>query len=118
VIEEEPSIARIIEFKLAREGHRVSLFSNLVETCGHALAEPPDLVIVAGAQAVLRVRGQGGPDVLALVEHGDRASAEAARVAGAREVIEKPFKPTVLARTVSGMVGDRDHPTDFPHARR
>ena len=109
LLEEEPNIAGIVLFKLRREGHQVVDEDELTPEKGleAAGAFSPDLVLAdldGGHEAVAAALAPHWT-VLALVDGTDPESEGRARAAGAAQVVAKPFKPTVLARTVAGMVG-------------
>lgn len=107
LLEEEPNIAAIVLFKLRREGHEVVAEEELTPEKGLAAARAisPDLVLAdvdGGHEAVAAVLAARWP-VLALIDGTDPDGEARARAAGARGVVAKPFKPTVLARIVAGM---------------
>lgn len=109
LLEEEPNIAAIVLFKLRREGHQVEAEEELTPEKGLAAlrAGAPDLVIadVDGGHEVVAAALAPHCAVLALVDGTDPDSERRARAAGATQVVTKPFKPTVLARIVAGLVG-------------
>jgi DNA-binding response OmpR family regulator len=108
IVEDEPSIARIIRFKLEHEGHRTCWVSR-AEAARHE---------VPGTDVVVLDSDLPGADLLALVgelgrrvpllllldprhtEHGDEALHR-----GAAAVLRKPFRPTQLARLVRRLDG-------------
>lgn len=104
LLEDEPSIARIIAFKLEREGHVVRVEEELGRGIEAATEFEPDLVLLEAAIADDRVhclaRARGGRGLVVLVDAGDTRTPEWAPGAGAVAVVRKPFKPTVLARLV------------------
>lgn len=109
LLEEEPNIAGIVLFKLRREGHQVVAEDELTPETGLAALRgaSPDLVLAdldGGHEAVAAALAPFCP-VLALVDGTDPESETRARAAGATQVVAKPFKPTVLARIVAGLVG-------------
>ncbi len=115
LLEEEPNIAGIVLFKLRREGHDVVAAEDLIpeRAVAAARAAAPDLVLAdldGGHEAVATALAPHWP-VLALVDGTDPDSEARARAAGAVQVVAKPFKPTVLARIVAGLIG-------VPAARR
>lgn len=109
LLEEEPNIAGIVLFKLRREGHQVVAEEELSPERGLAAARAtaPDLILAdvdGGHEAVAAALAPEWP-VLALVDGTDPDGEARARAAGAAQVVAKPFKPTVLARIVAGIVG-------------
>ena len=106
VVEDEPNIASIIVFKLEREGHQVRCESSARLVLQAAEAEHPDLVLLDStlpdgdafellAQLVSRAA------VVMMTEFRDVTTPGRARAAGAAATVEKPFKPTQLARLVA-----------------
>jgi two-component system phosphate regulon response regulator PhoB len=104
LIEDEPSIAGIILFKLRREGHEVLWEADTAQAEGAVDGFRPDLVLLeaslAGAGLALLERLQQRCRVAVLTELHDEETPARALRAGAAAAIPKPFKPTVLARTV------------------
>jgi len=84
LVEDEPNIASIIVFKLKRETHDSSL---------------PD----GDAFALLTTLVTHHPVVM-MTEFRDTTTPQRARMAGAVATVEKPFKPTQLARLVAQLV--------------
>src|SRR5438105_8484458 len=115
VVEDEPNIAGIITFKLLREGHEVRCESDPETAAAAALVFQPDAVVLdmavgdglADEPYALIGRLSDRCPVLALAELRDDGAAAQAVRRGAASVIEKPFKPTVLARAVAGLVEAR-----------
>lgn len=85
VVEDEPNFASIIVFKLEREGHQVRCDSTLPD--GDAF-ELLSLLVPRAA-------------VTMMTEFRDVTTPGRARAAGAAATVEKPFKPTQLARLVA-----------------
>jgi two-component system OmpR family response regulator len=106
LLEDEPSIARIIELKLEREGHLVLRRpAGPVPARDQAAEFEPDLVLLdlgPGVTTFPPLDGLNRPLVV-LIDGADAEAAERARQAGALEVVPKPFKPTVLARLVRSL---------------
>ncbi len=106
VVEDEPNIASIIVFKLGREGHQVHCEPGAVAVARAADAMKPDLVLLDSS-----LPDGDAFDLLALLvptavvvmmtEFRDQATPARARAAGAAATVEKPFKPTQLARLVA-----------------
>jgi DNA-binding response OmpR family regulator len=108
VLEGEPSIAGIVSHKLRREGHAVRCEAELPEVGRLFAGWKPDVVLLDleldPALALLSDLAQRFP-VLVLTEFRDGDTPGRALRAGAAATIEKPFKPTVLARVVARLAG-------------
>ena len=106
VVEDEPNIASIIIFKLEREGHQVRCESGAAPVAGAAEAMRPDLVLLdstlpdGDAFDLLPIL-TAGSRVVMMTEFRDRVTPPRALAAGAAATVEKPFKPTQLARLVA-----------------
>lgn len=106
LVEDEPNIASIILFKLRREQHEVRWESASRAVVDAAAAMQPDLILLdsslpdGDAFQLLDVLARRGPVVM-MTEFRDQATPERARRAGAAAIVEKPFKPTQLARLVA-----------------
>lgn len=109
VVEDEPNIASIIVFKLEREGHQVRCESGAASVPHAAEAMHPDLVLLDSSLpdgdafqllALLTPRAA----VVMMTEFRDAGTPGRARAAGAVATVEKPFKPTQLARLVAQLV--------------
>jgi DNA-binding response OmpR family regulator len=106
LVEDEPNIATIIVFKLEREGHQVHWEPGAHEVIAAANRMQPDLVILDSSLpdgdpfALLSALAVHRPVVM-LTEFRDRDTPERARREGALATVEKPFKPTQLARLVA-----------------
>ena len=109
LVEDEPNIASIIVFKLEREGHQVRWESSASTVLDAAAATAPDLVLLdsslpdGDAFAVLRALSPN-PPVVMMTEFRDDVTPDRARAAGALATVQKPFKPTQLARLVAQLV--------------
>ncbi|HKV32215.1 MAG TPA: response regulator [Candidatus Dormibacteraeota bacterium] len=109
LVEDEPNIASIIVFKLEREGHQVRWEPSALGVPAAADATQPELVLLdsslpdGDAFVLLNVLAQRSPVVM-MTEFRDIVTPERARAAGAVATVEKPFKPTQLARLVAQLV--------------
>jgi DNA-binding response OmpR family regulator len=109
LVEDEPNIASIIVFKLEREGHQVRWEASALGVPAAADATRPELVLLdsslpdGDAFVLLRVLAERSPVVM-MTEFRDTVTPERARGAGAVATVEKPFKPTQLARLVAQLV--------------
>ncbi|HYM51378.1 MAG TPA: response regulator [Candidatus Limnocylindrales bacterium] len=109
VVEDEPNIGSIIVFKLTREGHEVRWEQQAGTVPAAASAFRPDLVLVDsslpdGDSFALLASLRESSSVIMLTEFRDQDTPARAKAAGALATIEKPFKPTVLARIVAQLV--------------
>ena len=109
LVEDEPNIASIIVFKLEREGHQVHWESSALTVPRAAEAIQPDLVLLdsslpdGDAFELLVVLSAQHPVVM-MTEFRDATTPQRAQAAGAVATVEKPFKPTQLARLVAQLV--------------
>jgi DNA-binding response OmpR family regulator len=109
LVEDEPNIASIIVFKLEREGHQVRWESGAQAVATAAAAFQPDLVLLDsslpdGDPFTLLSLLTGHSPVVMMTEFRDVATPQQARAGGAVATVEKPFKPTQLARLVAQLV--------------
>ena len=109
LVEDEPNIGSIIVFKLEREGHEVRWESSAAAVPGAAQALQPDLVLLDsslpdGDAFVLLTGLVVHHPVVMMTEFRDTGTPPRAREAGAVATVEKPFKPTQLARLVAQLV--------------
>jgi DNA-binding response OmpR family regulator len=112
LVEDEPNIASIIVFKLEREGHEVRWESSALDVTSAAAASQPDLVLLDSSlpdgdpfTILSSLRSQA--PVVMMTEFRDALTPQRARDAGAAATVEKPFKPTQLARLVAQLVPAR-----------
>ena len=109
LVEDEPNIASIIVFKLEREGHQVRWEASAAAVPAAAEAIDPELVLLdsslpdGDAFVLLRLLAERSP-VVVMTEFRDTVIPPRARAAGAVATVEKPFKPTQLARLVAQLV--------------
>src|SRR5437870_5321341 len=109
LVEDEPNIASIIVFKLEREGHQVGWEWSASTVLDAAAAINPDLglrdsSLPDGDPFALRSALSPNPPVVMMPEFRDARTPDRARAAGALATVEKPFKPTQLARLVAQLV--------------
>src|SRR5206468_3235406 len=110
LVEDEPDIGGIIAFKLGREGHEVRWEREAAPAVEAADAFAPALALLdAGVQRSdgLLERLRRRCPVLVLTESRDAGAPARALAAGAAAAVAKPFKPTVLARTVNELIDRR-----------
>ena len=109
LVEDEPNIASIIVFKLAREGHQVRWEASAVTVPAAAASIRPELVLLDSSLPdgdpfmLLGMLAPRSPVVM-MTEFRDTVTPQRARAAGAVATVAKPFKPTQLARLVAQLV--------------
>jgi DNA-binding response OmpR family regulator len=109
LVEDEPNIASIIVFKLEREGHQVRWESSALAVPAAVEAIQPELTLLDSSLPdgdpfiLLGLLAEQGPVVM-MTEFRDTVTPQRAREAGAAATVEKPFKPTQLARLVAQLV--------------
>jgi DNA-binding response OmpR family regulator len=109
LVEDEPNIASIIVFKLEREGHQVRWESSALTVPAAAEATQPELILLDSSLPdgdpfiLLGLLAERSPVVM-MTEFRDTVTPQRARAAGAVATVEKPFKPTQLARLVAQLV--------------
>ncbi len=106
LVEDEPNIASIIVFKLEREGHQVRWEASAGGVPAAAEATQPELVLLDSSLpdgdpfTLLSALTPRAPVVM-MTEFRDTVTPQRAREAGAVATVQKPFKPTQLARLVA-----------------
>jgi DNA-binding response OmpR family regulator len=106
VVEDEPNIGGIIVFKLEREGHEVRWEKDAASIGAAAEQLRPDLVLLDStlpdADAIALVAGLSERcPVVVMTEFRDDDAPQRALAQGAVTTVQKPFKPTHLARLVA-----------------
>jgi len=107
--EDEPMIGRILEFKLKMEGHHLVWVRSAGEAEALVRSGGVDLLLCDvtleedGRELCRRLIKEGlvpPSGIVLMPEQRDPEGRDKALAAGAREVIAKPFKPTVVAATI------------------
>ena len=106
-------IGRILEFKLTQEGHRVTWVRSAAEAEALCHEGGVDLLLCDvtleedGRDLCRRLVASGSEPsagVVLMPEQRDPTGEEMARAAGAREVVIKPFKPTIVAARLRALL--------------
>lgn len=106
-------IGRILEFKLKMEGHNLTWVRSASEAEALVRAGGIDLLLCDvtleedGRDLCRRLIAEGHEPragVVLMPEQRDPEGRLRALAAGAREVVTKPFKPTVVAATIRGLL--------------
>lgn len=107
--EDEPMIGRILEFKLKMEGHGLTWVRSAREAEELLGAGGVDLLLCditleedgrELCRRLIRAGLEPPSGIVLMPEQRDPQGRERALAAGAREVVTKPFKPTVVAATI------------------
>ncbi|HUY54092.1 MAG TPA: response regulator [Candidatus Nanopelagicaceae bacterium] len=111
--EDEPMIGRILDFKLSQEGHRVSWVRSAAEAEGLCRAGGVDLLLCDvsleedGRELCRRLLESGHAPRAGVVLMPEQRHPEGERealAAGARDVVIKPFKPTLVAAKIRALL--------------
>ncbi|MHB1575271.1 MAG: response regulator [Candidatus Dormibacteria bacterium] len=115
--EDEPMIGRILEFKLDREGHRVTWVRTAAEAERICLAEQVDLLLCdvtleedgrVLCRRLVDSSRQPRSGVVLMPEQRSPDGERLALEAGARAVVIKPFKPTIVAAKIRELLDSAD----------
>jgi two-component system NtrC family response regulator len=109
VVDDDPSLRRVVEYQLQEEGYRVASAASGAEALEAVRAGSPDLLVtdvmmpgMGGLELLDRVRAIA-PSVVPVVitAHGDVATAVRAMQSGAFDFVEKPFTRERLLASIS-----------------
>ncbi|MFZ5482130.1 MAG: sigma-54-dependent transcriptional regulator [Myxococcota bacterium] len=108
VVDDEPSIRKVLQAHLARDGHHVDCAADGAEAVERLAGEPWDLVItdlkmpgVGGLELLAHVRANfPGLPLIIITAHGTVDSAVEALKLGAQDYITKPFDLAELRAAV------------------
>ena len=111
VVDDEPTIVRLMEFILARQGHEMIVAVNGEEALQKIQAEQPDLVLldimmprIDGYEVAQRLRADPATATLPIIMLSAKAQEEDIRKGidvGVDEYITKPFSPEHLVHVVA-----------------
>ena len=100
VIEDESPIRKFIRLSLESHGYDVSEVSTAAAGIGHAMAEPPDAVILDlglpdqdGLEVISRIREWSRVPIIVVSARGREADKVVALDSGADDYLTKPFIP-------------------------
>ena len=98
VIEDEPPIRKFLRLSLETHGYRVTEVSTAAAGVGHAIAEPPDAVILDlglpdqdGLEVIARLREWSQVPIIVVSARGRESDKVMALDAGADDYLTKPF---------------------------
>ncbi len=120
VIDDDPSIRRLIELILRHEGYRLSLFGSALGIVDRARADRPDLIItdlmmpqLNGLQLlhVLKAEPDLAPvPVILITAAGQQNQVDLALALGAATCLYKPFAQAQFIAAVRHALADGAHP--------
>ena len=112
VVDDEPTIVRLMEFILARQGHEMQVAVNGEEALEKIRAHAPDLVLldimmprIDGYEVARAIRADPATAGLPIIMLSAKAQEEDIRKGveiGVDEYITKPFSPEHLVHVVAG----------------
>ncbi len=115
VVDDEPTIVRLMEFILARQGHEMLVAVNGEEALQKVRAARPDLVLldimmprIDGYAVARAVRADPATAALPIIMLSAKAQEEDIRKGveiGVDEYITKPFSPEHLVQVVAAYLG-------------
>lgn len=118
VVDDEPTIVRLMEFILARQGHEMLAAVNGEEALEKIRAHKPDLVLldimmprIDGYEVARRVRADVETAALPIIMLSAKAQEEDIRKGmevGVNEYITKPFSPDQLVHVVGDYLSRLD----------
>jgi DNA-binding response OmpR family regulator len=111
VIEDDPTVAEVVERYLAREGYRVEIESDGKTGLLRALADPPELVVLdlmlpslSGLEVFRELRRRAPVPVVMLTARSDEVDRVAGLELGADDYVAKPFSPRELTARVKAVL--------------
>ena len=112
VVDDEPTIVRLMEFILARQGHQMLVAVNGEQALELAKEHSPDLILldimmprIDGYEVARTLRSDPANEHLPIIMLSAKAQDEDVRKGmevGVNEYITKPFHPEHLVHVVSG----------------
>ena len=116
VVEDEPSLRRLFQDLLVREGHEVTTAANGADALGFLETTSFDVVItdlimpeMEGLSLLRELRKRKSPTKIIAMSGGGRGSAvdylEMAKMLGATTTLAKPFTPRQLIDEVARVTG-------------
>ena len=111
IVEDDPNVAEVVGRYLAREGYAVATEADGLRGLEHALADPPDLVVLdlmlpslSGLEVCRRLRAVAPVPVIMLTARGEEVVRIAGLELGADDYVAKPFSPRELTARVKAVL--------------
>jgi CheY-like chemotaxis protein len=115
VVEDNRMNSRLLSFVLERDGFTVSVYENAEEAIEHAVAEPPDIILMDiqlpgmdGLEAARRLKEEAATaavPIVAITAHAMTGDEERILAAGCAGYISKPINTRELSGAVRGFLG-------------
>jgi DNA-binding response OmpR family regulator len=111
VVDDDPTLVEVLSRYLEREGFAVQTAADGATALTHALADPPDLMVLDimlpgldGLEVCRRLREVAPVPVIMLTARGEESDRVTGLEVGADDYVTKPFSPRELtARVKSGL---------------
>ncbi len=111
VVEDDADVARVVRAYLERDGFSVAVESDGESGLRHAIAEPPDLVVLdwmlprlSGLEVLQRLRRSASTPVIVLTARSDETDRVIGLELGADDYVVKPFSPRELVARVRAVL--------------
>jgi DNA-binding response OmpR family regulator len=111
VVDDDPTVADVVERYLLRDGHTVECVHDGYEALRRIAEQPPDLVVLDlmlpgmdGLEVCRRLRAHRPIPVVMLTALGDETDRLAGFETGADDYVTKPFSPRELALRVRSVL--------------
>ncbi|GAB1487568.1 hypothetical protein MASR2M8_00070 [Opitutaceae bacterium] len=115
VTDDEPHMRRLVQFNLAKLGHRIETASDGRAALARAAAGPIDLLIIdvvmgdfdgfATLRELRKLPGYTNLPVIMLTARGQSDTRELAEELGVNVFLTKPFSPIELTKWVRSLLG-------------
>ena len=111
VVEDDPTVAEVVERYLQREGFDVDRVGDGLAALEHAAASPPDLIILDimlpgldGLEVCRRLRTKSPVPIIMLTALGEELDRVIGLEIGADDYVAKPFSPRELTARVRSVL--------------
>jgi DNA-binding response OmpR family regulator len=111
IVEDEPTVAEIVDRYLRRDGYSVSVAHDGLRAMEEYDRFQPDLVVLDlmlpgldGIEVCRRIRSNAGTPIIMLTARGDEVDKLVGLELGADDYITKPFSPRELAARVKAVL--------------
>jgi len=115
VVEDEPDMARVLQFNLGRQGHEVVHAETLAAAAAEVAKQPLALILLdlrlPDGSGLDFLRQQPGAPVIVVSALGDEATVVEALNLGAEDFVAKPFRIGELLARVAGTLRRHDATT-------